>query len=149
CPAGVDMARMKIEVLAARAAKYGIRLADRLIAYLPHYAPLAARVPFLMNARNKSRALSQPSEVLLGFSAERKLPSWRPDIFAPGKAAEGQAEGRPVVLFADTFNRYFERENLEAAVSVLTAAGYRVHHAAPARPGRPLCCGRTFLSAGL
>src|SRR5262249_5039753 len=47
CPAGVDMARMKIEVLAARAAKYGIGLTDRLIAYLPHYAPLASRLPFL------------------------------------------------------------------------------------------------------
>jgi Fe-S oxidoreductase len=86
---------------------------------------------------------------LLGFSAERKLPAWRRDIFAPGKTAEGPADGKPVLLFADTFNRYFERENLEAAVSVLTAAGYRVHHAAPVPVARPLCCGRTFLSAGL
>ena len=29
---------------------------------------------------------------------------------------------REVVLFADTFNRYFERENLDAALSVLVAA---------------------------
>src|SRR5262249_40995099 len=149
CPAGVDMARMKIEVLAARAAKYGIALADRLIAYLPHYAPLAVRAPFLINARNKSGALSKAFEALLGFSAGRKLPAWRRDIFAPGKPAEGPADGRPVVLFADTFNRYFERENLEAAISVLTAAGYRVHHAAPVQAARPLCSGRTFLSAGL
>jgi FAD/FMN-containing dehydrogenase/Fe-S oxidoreductase len=149
CPAGVDMARMKIEVLAARAAKHGIGLGDRLVAYLPRYAPLAARVPSLMNARNKSGTLSQAAEALLGFSAKRKLPAWRRDVFAPGKTAEGQADGKPVVLFADTFNRYFERENLEAAVSVLTAAGYRVHHAAPLAAARPLCCGRTFLSAGL
>jgi len=53
-----------------------------------------------------------------------------------------------VVLFADTFNRYFEPENLEAAVAVLAAAGYRVHLPGPPR-GRPLCCGRTFLSVGL
>jgi Fe-S oxidoreductase len=52
------------------------------------------------------------------------------------------------VLFADTFNRYFERENLDAAVEVLTAAGYRVHAPKPADGGRPLCCGRTFLSVG-
>jgi FAD/FMN-containing dehydrogenase/Fe-S oxidoreductase len=149
CPAGVDMARMKIEVLAARAAKHGIGVADWLIAYLPHYAPFAARMPFLLNARNKFSALGRASEALLGFSADRKLPVWRHDIFAPATPAEGQADGRAVVLFADSFNRYFERENLEAAVSVLTAAGYRVHHAAPLKPGRPLCCGRTFLSAGL
>ena len=48
-----------------------------------------------------------------------------------------------MVLFVDTFNRYFEPENARAAFKVLEAAGYRVH--AP----RGLCCGRTFLSAGL
>ena len=53
---------------------------------------------------------------------------------------------REVVLFADTFNRYFERENLDAALRVLVAGGYRVHAALPADgEERPLCCGRTFL----
>src|SRR4029077_19876962 len=56
---------------------------------------------------------------------------------------------REVVLLADTFNRYFERENLDAAVTVLRAAGYTVHIAKPADGSRrPLCCGRTFLSVG-
>ncbi len=71
-----------------------------------------------------------------------------------GRAGEGAAEsagenGREVVLLADTFNRYFERENLDAAVTVLQAAGYTVHIAKPADGSRrPLCCGRTFLSIG-
>ena len=53
------------------------------------------------------------------------------------------------MLFADTFNRYFERENLDAALTVLQAGGYRVHIAKPADGStRPLCCGRTFLSVG-
>jgi Fe-S oxidoreductase len=57
--------------------------------------------------------------------------------------------GKEVVLFADTFNRYFERENLDDARDVLTAAGYRVHVAKPADgSSRPLCCGRTFLAIG-
>jgi Fe-S oxidoreductase len=56
---------------------------------------------------------------------------------------------REVVLFADTFNRYFEPENLDAALAVLKAGGYRVHFV-QAKDGssRPLCCGRTFLSIG-
>jgi Fe-S oxidoreductase len=148
CPAGVDMARMKIEVQAARVAKHGLSLGDRIVGYLPHYAPLAARFPFLPNLRNRGfmpKALEAP----LGFSAERKLPAWRRDFFAPASDQEGAAGGKPVVLFADTFNRYFEPENLNAAVAVLDAAGYRIHHAAPAQGTRPLCCGRTFLSAGL
>jgi Fe-S oxidoreductase len=57
------------------------------------------------------------------------------------------------VFLVDTFNRYFEPENARAAVNVLVAAGYRVHlpGGAENRPDgdRPLCCGRTFLAAGL
>ena len=52
------------------------------------------------------------------------------------------------MLFADTFNTYFEPENLRAAAAVLVHLGYRVTALAPA-DGRPVCCGRTFLSAGL
>jgi Fe-S oxidoreductase len=54
-----------------------------------------------------------------------------------------------VVLFADSFNRYFEPDNLRAALKVLAASGYRVHAAKDADGARPLCCGRTFLSVGL
>jgi Fe-S oxidoreductase len=57
---------------------------------------------------------------------------------------------REVVLFADTFNRYFEPENMRAALDVLTAAGRTVHLVKPPDgKRRPLCCGRTFLSVGL
>jgi Fe-S oxidoreductase len=52
------------------------------------------------------------------------------------------------VLFADTFNRYFEPENLDAALAVLDAAGYAAHLPKPPDGERPLCCGRTFLSIG-
>jgi Fe-S oxidoreductase len=52
------------------------------------------------------------------------------------------------VLLVDTFNRYFEPENARAAERVLLRAGYRVLSADPVRDP-PLCCGRTFLSAGL
>jgi Fe-S oxidoreductase len=147
CPTGVDMARMKIEVQAARAEKYGLSLHDRLVGWLPRYAPYAARVSWLMNARDLVPGAAKLSEALAGFSARRSLPKWRRDFFKEtGSAA---ATGREVVLFADTFNRYFERENLEAAMTVLTAGGYRVHVATPADgSSRPLCCGRTFLSIG-
>src|SRR5690606_20106687 len=61
----------------------------------------------------------------------------------------GPQDGPEVVLFADTFNRAYERENLDAALRVLAAGGYRVHLPKPLHGARPLCCGRTFLSAGL
>ena len=52
CPTGVDMARMKIEVMAARAARFGFSLRDRMIGWLPRYAPYAVAFPWLLNARN-------------------------------------------------------------------------------------------------
>jgi FAD/FMN-containing dehydrogenase/Fe-S oxidoreductase len=148
CPTGVDMARMKIEVQAARAEKFGLSLRDRLVGYLPRYAPLAAKLPWLANLRDALPGAAKLAERVTGFSARRRLPGWRSDVFRDS-AAHGPADGPEVVLFADTFNRYFERENLDAALAVLGAGGYRVHVAAPADgSARPLCCGRTFLSVG-
>jgi FAD/FMN-containing dehydrogenase/Fe-S oxidoreductase len=149
CPVGVDMAKMKIEVLAARAAVKGLSLRDRLVAYLPHYAPLASRLAWLANARNDSAILRSLFEKFAGISAKRALPAFRSDTFRTDADAFGPANGREVVLFADTFNRNYERENLDAALRVLVEGGYRVHVPKPASGGRPLCCGRTFLSAGL
>jgi Fe-S oxidoreductase len=63
--------------------------------------------------------------------------------------ADVVGDGRDLVLFGDTFNRYFEPENLNAAERVLQGAGYRLHRVEPAGGGQALCCGRTFLSAGL
>ncbi|APO51692.1 FAD-binding protein [Bradyrhizobium diazoefficiens] len=149
CPTGVDMAKMKIEVLAARAATHGLTLRDRLVGYLPRYAGLASRLAPLANLRNRSPLLRKLFERFAGISARRALPAFRSDVFAPPAETVGPESGREVVLFADTFNRIYERENLDAALRVLAAGGYRVHLPKPASGSRPLCCGRTFLSAGL
>jgi FAD/FMN-containing dehydrogenase/Fe-S oxidoreductase len=149
CPTGVDMAKMKIEVLAARAAKFGPSLRDRFVGYLPRYARLVARIAPIANLRNRSQLLRKLFEAVIGISAARKLPAWRSDTFDPPTEATGPATGTEVVLFADTFNRTYERENLDAALKVLTEAGYRVHLPRPLQGSRALCCGRTFLAAGL
>ncbi len=141
CPTGVDMARMKIEYLAHYHARHGLKLRERLIAYLPRYAPWLARIAPLANV---AQAFGKR---LAGFAAERSLPAWRRDTFRSETPATGR--GREVVLWVDTFNRYFEPDNARAALRVLEAAGYRVHEARPVAGGRPLCCGRTFLAAGL
>ncbi len=151
CPTGVDMARMKIEFLHHWHAKHGLPLKERLIANLPRYAGLAARLAPLLNLRDRVPALARLSERLLGLSAKRSLPVWREpwqETGQPASPADVAGDGRDVILFGDTFNRAFERENLEAAERVLTAAGYRLHRIAPRDGGRALCCGRTQLSCG-
>jgi FAD/FMN-containing dehydrogenase/Fe-S oxidoreductase len=147
CPTGVDMAKMKIEANHARAKRHGIRLKDRIIAELPRWAPWAARLPGLANARDTVPGLAALSERALGLAAGRSLPRFRRDAFRDAEARHDGA-GQEVILFADTFNRYYEPENLRDAVTVLGAAGFRVRPAA-APDGRPLCCGRTYLAAGM
>jgi FAD/FMN-containing dehydrogenase/Fe-S oxidoreductase len=141
CPTGVDMARMKIEFMAHYRRGHALTLRERAIAWLPHYAPMASAAAPLANLA--TRWLSG----LAGFTSARPLPAWtrRHFIDRPWpKSGE-----REVVLLVDTFNRYFEPDNARAAIRVLQTAGYRVHVPQPIEGERPLCCGRTFLSAGL
>ena len=155
CPTGVDMARMKIEVQAARAAKFELSLHDKLVGFLPHYAPHASRWHHVFNMRDRSPFLRKASQTVARFASRRSLPKWRKDTYRDRSdwrypTAEENTAAREIVLFADTFNRYFERENLDDALSVLVAGGYRVYAPQPPEPDdRPLCCGRTFLSVGL
>ncbi|HJT08079.1 MAG TPA: FAD-linked oxidase C-terminal domain-containing protein [Stellaceae bacterium] len=146
CPTGVDMARMKIEYLHQRRQNHGLTLRERLVAYLPRYAPMASRVAPLLNLRDRVPGLAWASELLTGFSARRALPRWHGAPYRdPPPAGAG---GREVVLLVDTFNRWFEPDNARAAERVLGRAGYALR-AATAPGERPLCCGRTFLAAGL
>lgn len=149
CPTGVDMAKMKIEVLAQRR-RHGARLSlrDRLIAWLPRYAPALSAAAPVLNLHGRIPGLPALTERLLGLSRHRSLQRWHRTPFRHPATPKPGAAGE-VVLFADTFNRWFESDNARAAVRVLEAAGYTVHAAAPADGGRPLCCGRTFLAAGL
>ncbi len=146
CPTGVDMARMKLEWIHQYRKTHAPTMRDRLVAGLPDYAPWLASVPWLANLRNRAPGLAALGEKLFGLSAKRPLPEWRSDRFRDAEAAT--TADATVVLFADTFNRYFEPENLRAAVRVLEALGHKVQVASPSGGGRPLCCGRTWLATG-
>lgn len=165
CPTGVDMAKMKVEFLHHYKHKHGYTLKDKMVAYLPDYAQWASRLAPLLNLRDKVPVLAAWSEKLMGLSARRTLPQWTRQTFwkrlnKPGAASKGSittasreevlAAARPVVLFVDTFNGYFESENALAALKVLQAAGYTVHVAAKTvADGKSLCCGRTYLASGM
>ncbi|MEM1275822.1 MAG: FAD-binding and (Fe-S)-binding domain-containing protein [Pseudomonadota bacterium] len=135
CPMSIDMAKMKTEAQAARAAKHGLGLRDRLIAELPRLAPFASAMRPLANAALRFPRL----QAQLGFSPKRRLPKFQ-------RAFTGKTNGA-VLLFADTFNRHFAPGNLTAAARVIERGGREV--GLVSAPGRPLCCGRSYLSAGL
>lgn len=174
CPTGVDMAKMKIEFLHHYRQRHGLSLKDRAIAYLPRYAPLASRLAPLVNAlQGAFKGLlgfapqrSLPQWRSDAFREAAPLPSPLPaargegagtnvksnDPLSPDSGERARERGQStneVVLWIDTFNRYFEPDNARAALKVLQAAGYTVHLPQAADGARPLCCGRTFLASGL
>ena len=208
----------RVPAPAPTAARIGRARSPRRVA--ARYAPVASRLAWMLNLRDRLPGLAAASERLLGLSAKRPLPRWRTDPFradevstcaasptrkreatescpplyasvggdeprratrrecptvepdspftsgggdradgATGQGSETVESDHPltapgnrpeVVLFADTFTTWFEPENARAAVRVLEAAGFRVRPATPpSGERRPLCCGRTFLAAGL
>jgi FAD/FMN-containing dehydrogenase/Fe-S oxidoreductase len=155
CPTGVDMARMKIEFQYQWRRRHGIALRDRMIAFLPRWAPLASSLAPLVNLRDRVPGLPRLLERATGIASRRTLPRFRYNTFFRGHRERAPEEFAPVdvVLFVDSFTNAFEPENAHAALRVLRAAGYRAQVAMPSAGegprARPLCCGRTLLAYGL
>ncbi|MBU3583355.1 FAD-binding protein [Polynucleobacter sp. 15G-AUS-farblos] len=177
CPTGVDMAKMKIEFLSAYKKRTGHSLRDLAVAYLPKYASIISSIPLLptiLNLRNHIAPVAKLQEWLMGISAQRSLPIWKSKTFWSDKQSISSHQfspeqlsstsGKGIVLLADTFNAYFEDENLKAALQVLQAAGYQVHiphknqskaktdqvnNGARNTCSKEFCCGRTYLAAGM
>ena len=166
CPAGVDMARMKAEVLHLRNVRRGVPLRDRLFASLPRLAPVGSRFARLLNLRNRSGTMAWLGERVLGIAAASALPEWHRKPFRdaelvwtdsrdilstpPPQPTPDAHQRSPALLFVDTFTRYFDPNVARAAQSVLHKLGHQPIALTLLRPrSRPLCCGRTYISAGM
>src|SRR5439155_11460428 len=111
CPTGVDMAKMKIEFNDQWQRAHGLSLKDRAIAFLPRWAPWAARVSWLANLRDMIPGAAGVIENCIGLSAQRSLPRWRRDTFLhTSRNVDDASVAADVVLFVDTFTNYFEPE---------------------------------------
>lgn len=159
CPTGVDMSRMKIEWQHRRNTLRGIPLRDRLLGALPRIAPRVAAFRSLLNLGSRL-----PGRELVGLSGKRALPRWAAepwrddelvqqssgDVFAGTPPCHPDVPGGShVALFVDTFSRWFEPEIPRAAARLLRASGAHVIPLRAPDGERPLCCGRTYLSAGM
>ena len=143
CPAGVDMATYKAEVLYQR---YRRRLrppAHYSLGWLPRWARLASRAPGPANAALRNPALAGLAKRLGGIDGRRPLPRFAAQSFREWFAGRPAQAGAPVLLWVDTFTDYFTPEVGQAAVRVLEAAGYAVEIT-----GQPVCCGLTWISTG-
>jgi len=152
CPAGVDMATYKAEALYQRYRRRPRPASHYSLGWLPRWAALAARAPWLSALANRSLGVGVMAALakrLGGIDARRPLPEFAGESFRrwfagrqPGAAGAGVAR-KPVLLWVDTFTNAFSPQVGRAAVRVLEAAGYEV-----LITERNVCCGLTWISTG-
>jgi len=151
CPAGVDMATYKAEALHQRYRRRLRPASHYSLGWLPRWAGLTARSPWLARLANASLRLPQVAALakrLGGIDHRRDLPRFAPQSFRRWfarrqRAARAGAGRKPVLLWVDTFTNAFAPQVGKAAVLVLEAAGYEVRVTS-----QNVCCGLTWISTG-
>jgi FAD/FMN-containing dehydrogenase/Fe-S oxidoreductase len=149
CPMHVDMATYKAEFLSKH---YAGRLRPRpayAMGLIYWWARLATKVPGLANAVVSAPGLGSVVRALGGLTTKRPLPRFAALTFRDWHRRRARPRTGPlfrgkVLLWADTFNSYFEPEIAASAYEVLEQAGFEVLLAK-----RPLCCGRPLYDYGM
>jgi Fe-S oxidoreductase len=146
CPSNVDLALLKAELQHARIRRHGLSLRERLFSSPDFLGRLGCRMPLFANMFLDSSIMRFLGAKFLGISARRALPHYTrrrfDHWFAKHRSSKSSHRGR-VVLWDDTFVRYYEPHIGIAAVKVLEAAGFEVD----LLKGRK-CCGRPAFSQG-
>jgi Fe-S oxidoreductase len=142
CPSNVNLTLLKAELQHARIRVRGLTLHERLFSSVDQLGRWGCAMPRVANAFLNTPFLSRA----LGISTKRLLPRFALERFdhwfakrPPFRAAY---RGR-VMLWDDTFVRYYEPHVGMAAVKVLEAAGFEV-----VLPKQRKCCGRPAFSQG-
>jgi FAD/FMN-containing dehydrogenase/Fe-S oxidoreductase len=146
CPVNVDMATYKAEFLSHY---YEGRLRPRhaySMGLIHTWARLASAFPHVVNFLTQTPGLAAIVKWLGGIAPERRMPAFAAETFKEwfGKRQPRNPNGIPVLIWADTFNNYFNPAILKAGVEVLEAAGFR-----PVVSGQDLCCGRPLYDFGM
>jgi len=139
CPAGVDMAALKVEWLAEVRAREGVPHLARGIGGFRRLAALAAPLAPVVNTLVRTPAARAVAD-RLGVAHERPLPALarRPLTRRLGRGSPAAS----AALFVDCFVQYQEPRVGEALARLLRAGGVEL---ALVDAG---CCGRTALSTG-
>jgi FAD/FMN-containing dehydrogenase/Fe-S oxidoreductase len=155
CPAGVDMAQYKSEVL-HRTYRGRLRpISHYSVGWLPRWIALLDRLPWIgATVANLVLSFGPLARLLLqagGLDPRRRAPRFAPEPFHRWWRRHGADTGGnpqpdtrdPVLLWADTFSDGMSPDVARAAAKVLNHAGFRV-----IVPEQQACCGLTWISTG-
>ena len=159
CPSNVNLALLKAELLHARWRRDGLPLRERIFSNVDLLGKVNCLAPRLTNRLLDSKLVRVAMEKALGISARRSLPHYATERFdkwfarrvdaTPRRVFEKESGETPlekrgrVILWDDTFVRYYEPHIGIAAVKVLEALGFEVALVKNRR-----CCGRPAFSQG-
>src|SRR5436309_1811889 len=148
CPSNVNLALLKAELLHARWRRDGLPLRERIFSNVDLLGKLGCIMSSLTNRLLDSKPVRVGMEKTLGISARRSMPHYTRQRFdhwfakravagigdpglsrtsatrrSPGVTDSGYSRGR-VILWDDTFVRYYEPHIGIATVKVLEALGF-------------------------
>ncbi|GAA3794238.1 FAD-binding and (Fe-S)-binding domain-containing protein [Cellulomonas soli] len=160
CPAGVDMAQYKSEVLHRTYRRRLRPMNHYALGWLPRWARLVTGVPGLAKVANALLGIRPLAKAVLaagGMDTRRKMVAFAEEPFrtwvdkgghdlvtrgaSPSAARTGTRT--PVLLWTDSFSDTLAPDVAKAAVTVLNDAGYEV-----LVPDHQACCGLTWISTG-
>lgn len=161
CPAGVDMAQYKSEVLHQTYRRRLRPMSHYALGWLPRWARLVTSSRTLATIANAVLRVRPVAKAVLaggGMDTRRKMVTFAPEPFRAWVRGAGSAQvtvtGRadehatttprpPVLLWTDSFSDALSPSVARAAVTVLRDAGYEV-----LVPDHQACCGLTWISTG-
>jgi FAD/FMN-containing dehydrogenase/Fe-S oxidoreductase len=148
CPVNVDMPTYKAEFLHhyyASPKRNRPRYAYAF-GFIDRAARLASLAPELVNLFTQTPGTARLAKLAAGIDRRRRLPRFAPMTLQEWFRRRGGSKtpnGRPVLLFPDTFNNHLHTEVGVACVEAIEAAGWRV-----VLPDRHVCCGRPLYDYG-
>jgi FAD/FMN-containing dehydrogenase/Fe-S oxidoreductase len=146
CPSNVNMALLKAELLNARIRRDGLKLRERLFSSIDQLGRWGCKMPRVANALLDFFPVRLVRNRLFGITNKRPMPRFtrmRFDHWFAKHQPSAPATRSRVILWDDTFTRYYEPHVGMAAVAVLEAAGFEVTVLAQRE-----CCGRPAFSQG-
>jgi FAD/FMN-containing dehydrogenase/Fe-S oxidoreductase len=152
CPANVDIATYKAEFLSHFYESNRRPLFAHAFGNIDKWLRAASRAPRAANFFSHAPGFSHILRAALRLAPKREIPSLAPATFLQsfgknrGKSVSptAPAGASKVILWVDTFNNYFHPETAQAALDVLTHAGFAV-----TIPAQQSCCGRPLYDFGM
>lgn len=154
CPAGVDMAKYRSEVLFRRL-RGKVRPASHYsLGWLPRWGRLTARIPGLAAMGNLMLGIEPIRRLafsVMGMDTRRQMAPLRYGMFSRWAKRHGAHDARStkqdgnqryVMLWADSFSQTLESRGAQDLLRVLQAHGFTVLMAPD------VCCGLTWITTG-